>query len=96
MDAPATKRDLQKLADNNKMFYVHTVTELINIKSYLETLLNFEEARLMERGASKEEAHQMIENRVSEHQTRLGDETASFLAELPTIIDSAASSDEQS
>ena len=66
------QKNLQQLADREKKFFVHVTTELADIKALLHTLLALQETTLAASGlASQEEIHQMIQEKLSEHQKRL-------------------------
>jgi hypothetical protein len=65
------QKNLQQLADREKKFFVHVTTELVDIKAMLSVLLDLKKAELMVSGLSHDEAHQMIQDKLAEHQKRL-------------------------
>jgi len=85
-----TTRNLQKIADKNKLFFVHMTAQLVDVKATLEVLLNLEEAKLVKNGASPDEAHHLIANKIDEHRKRLSTETGAFLKQLESQLESDA------
>jgi ABC-type microcin C transport system duplicated ATPase subunit YejF len=79
---PITTKHLQEMTDKNQLFYVHVTTELINVKAMLEVLLALEQVKLVERGASHDQARQEVFSQLSEHQKRIATETAAFLKQF--------------
>ncbi len=75
----ATKKDLQNLADKNAQCFGHIATELFDIKAMLTVLLALGEADLVQEGATPEEAHRLLQERLKKQQELLG---KSFLSSL--------------